>query len=62
MIQLLSGLQLRQVVRQSLRVRFGQRPTRDMPMEILGRERGNAGGPYVNLRYWLQLALGLSLR
>lgn len=31
-------------------------------MESLGSERAKAGGPYVKLSSWLQLALGLSLR
>lgn len=40
-----------QVVRQSLRVPLGQGPTKDMPMENLGRERAKAGGPYVKLSW-----------
>lgn len=47
-----------QDVRQSLRVQFKQRPTKEMPLESLGRERAKAGGPYVKLRLWLQLPLG----
>lgn len=57
-----SGLQLMQSVRQSLRVQFERGPTKDMHMESLGREKAKAGGPYVKLRSWLQLALELSLR
>lgn len=56
------GLQLMQDVRQSLRVQFEQGPTKEMPMESLGREKARAGGFYVKPRSWLKLALGLSLR